>query len=59
MRNLLITLSDIHYSVNNSFEDQGVVINSFLEDISEQIKKLDYDDVFVLLGGGFGEFWRN
>lgn len=51
MRNLLITLSDIHYSVNNSFEDQGVVINSFLEDISEQIKKLDYDDVFVLLGG--------
>ena len=51
MRNLLISLSDIHYMANGAPEDQGVVINAFMNDVVEQIGKIEHDEVFLLIGG--------
>ena len=51
MKNLLVSLSDIHYQANGAPEDQGVVIDAFVDDVVAQVAKEEHDDVFVLIGG--------
>lgn len=51
MNNLLISLSDIHYKANETPEDQGAVINAFIDDVIEQVGQIEHDNVFVLMGG--------
>ena len=51
MKNLLVSLSDIHYQTNGAPEDQGVVIDAFVDDVVAQVAKEEHDDVFVLIGG--------
>lgn len=43
-------ISDIHLS-DEKAENQGLVLNAFLEDFKKQVVLLKPDDVFVLIGG--------
>lgn len=38
MNNLLISLSDTHYKANETPEDQGVVINAFIDEKTKSHK---------------------
>lgn len=51
MRVLLLYISDIHVMSNEKPENEGLVLNKFIEDVQEQIKKFNYDNVFVLISG--------
>ena len=51
MKNLLISFSDIHFKAQGAPEDQGVVLDAFIEDVVAQVQKLEHDDVFLLIGG--------
>ena len=50
MKTILLNISDIHYG-SNTPENEGLVIAAFVKDVEEQIQKLDYDDMYVLIGG--------
>ncbi len=51
MKVLLLNISDIHVLSQEQTENEGIVLNKFVLDVKEQIKKFNYDDVFVLIGG--------
>ncbi len=50
MKTILLNISDIHYG-SKPAENEALVLNSFLKDVEEQVSKLDYDEIFVLIGG--------
>ena len=50
MKTILINLSDIHYGSNEP-ENEGLVLSAFIKDVEEQVTKMTYDDIFVLIGG--------
>ena len=50
MKTILLNISDIHIG-SGTPENEGLVLNSFLSDVEEQIHKLQYDDIYVLIGG--------
>lgn len=50
MKTIILNISDIHYC-NNKAEDEGLVLSAFIKDVKEQISKMEYDDVYVLIGG--------
>lgn len=50
MKTILLNISDIHYG-SNTPENEGLVISAFVKDVEEQVHKLDYDDIYVLIGG--------
>ena len=50
MKTILLNISDIHIG-SETPENEGLVINSFLKDVEEQIRKLRYDKIYVLIGG--------
>ncbi len=52
MKTILLNISDIHYGSEPS-ENEGLVISAFLKDVEEQVKKLEYDDIYVIIGGDF------
>ena len=51
MKLLLLNISDIHIGSQMKPENEGLVLRRFIEDVEEQVKRLTYDDVFVLVGG--------
>lgn len=51
MKVILLNISDIHVMSLDKPENEGLVLRKFIADIEEQIKKFDYDDVFVLISG--------
>lgn len=51
MKLLLLNISDIHVGSQEKPENEGLVLNRFIEDVEDQVKKFTYDDVFVLVGG--------
>lgn len=50
MKTILLNISDIHYG-SSTPENEKLVLDAFLKDVQEQVSKLDYDEVFVLIGG--------
>lgn len=50
MKTVLINISDIHYGSNKA-EDEGLVLKAFIQDVKEQVAKMTYDDIYVLIGG--------
>ena len=50
MKTILLNISDIHLG-SDTPENEGLVLNSFLKDVEEQIRKLWYDEIYVLIGG--------
>lgn len=50
MRTILLNISDIHYG-SDTPENEGLVISAFLKDVKEQTSKLEYDEIYVILGG--------
>lgn len=50
MKTILLNISDIHIG-SDTPENEGLVLNSFLKDVEEQIRKLRYDEIYVLIGG--------
>ena len=50
MKTILLNISDIHIG-SDTPENEGLVLNSFLKDVEEQIRKLRYDKIYVLIGG--------
>lgn len=51
MKTLLLHISDIHVMSQDKHENEGIVLRKFIEDVTEQIKKFDYDEAFVLISG--------
>lgn len=51
MRILLLNISDIHVVSQKNPENEGLVLGKFVEDVEEQVKKFNYDDIFVLISG--------
>jgi predicted phosphodiesterase len=51
MRNLLIHISDIHYNAEGTIENQGKVLNAFIEDLVDQVTKREYDKCFLVISG--------
>ncbi len=50
MKTILLNISDLHLG-SETPENEGVVISAFIKDVEEQIQKLTYDDIYVLIGG--------
>lgn len=50
MKTVLINISDIHYG-SKTAENEGLVLSAFIKDVEDQVTKMTYDDVFVLIGG--------
>lgn len=50
MKTILLNISDIHIG-SETPENEVLVLNSFLKDVEEQIRKLRYDKIYVLIGG--------
>lgn len=50
MKTILLNISDIHYG-SNTPENEGLVISAFVKDVEEQVHKLEYNDIYVLIGG--------
>lgn len=50
MKTVLLNISDIHIG-SDTPENEGLVLNSFLKDVEEQVSKFRYDDIYVLIGG--------
>lgn len=51
MKILLLNISDIHVLSQDKPENEGLVLGKFIEDVEEQKKKFEYDDVYVLISG--------
>lgn len=51
MKTLLLNISDIHVLSQDKPENEGLVLGKFIEDVEEQKKKFEYDDVYVLISG--------
>ena len=51
MRVLLLNISDIHVQSQDKPENEGLVLRRFIDDVDAQVKKIPYDDVFVLISG--------
>jgi len=51
MRVLLLNISDVHVGSVDKPENEGLVLSRFIIDVEEQVKKFQYDDVYVLIGG--------
>jgi len=50
MKTILLYFSDIHLTGRKP-ENEGVVIKAFCEDVKQQLANLQYNDVYVLIGG--------
>ena len=50
MKTILLYFSDIHFSGGKP-ENEGVVMKAFCEDVKQQLSNLQYNDVYVLIGG--------
>ena len=50
MKTILLNISDLHTG-SETPENEGLVISSFLADVKEQIEKMHYDEIYVLIGG--------
>lgn len=48
MNTLIIYISDIHFTGTRP-ENEGVVINAFLEDVKKQLGEMSHKDVFLFL----------
>ena len=48
MRLLLLNISDIHVGTIDKQENEGLVLSKFIVDVEEQIRKLHYDDIYVI-----------
>ena len=48
---LLLNISDIHVQSQDKPENEGLVLRRFIDDVDAQVKKIPYDDVFVLISG--------
>ena len=51
MRLLLLNISDIHVGTIDKQENEGLVLSKFIVDVEEQIRKLHYDDIYVIISG--------
>lgn len=51
MKTLLLNISDIHVASQEKPENEGLVLGKFIKDVEEQVKKFNYNDVFVLISG--------
>lgn len=51
MKTILLNISDIHISSENRPANEGVVLNSFIEDVRTQIQRIEHDECYVLIGG--------
>ena len=49
MRLLLLNISDIHVGTIDKQENEGLVLSKFIVDVEEQIRKLHYDDIYVII----------
>lgn len=50
MKTILLYFSDIHFTGRKP-ENEGVVIKAFCDDVKQQLANLQYNDVYVLIGG--------
>ena len=50
MKTILLYFSDIHFTGKRP-ENEGIVIKAFCEDVKQQLANLQYNDVYVLIGG--------
>lgn len=50
MRTILVYFSDIHLTGEKP-ENEGAVIKAFCEDVKQQLISMQYNDVYVLIGG--------
>lgn len=50
MKTIIIFFSDIHLTGNKP-ENEGAVLKAFCDDVRLQLSNLQYDDVYVLIGG--------
>ena len=50
MKTILLYFSDIHFTGGKP-ENEGVVMKAFCEDVKHQLANLQYNDVYVLIGG--------
>lgn len=51
MKTLIVNISDIHYSVNGTPENQGKVLSAFVEDLKKQVSQYEHDECYLLIGG--------
>lgn len=50
MKTVILNISDIHYG-SNTPENEGLVLSSFIKDVEEQTSKMNYEEIFVVIGG--------
>ena len=50
MKTILLYFSDIHFTGRKP-ENEGVVIKAFCDDVKQQFANLQYNDIYVLIGG--------
>lgn len=50
MNTIILYFSDIHLT-GSKLENEGMVIKAFCEDVKQQLAHLQYNDVYVLIGG--------
>ncbi len=50
MNTLIIYISDIHFTGKRA-ENEGVVINAFIQDVKKQLDEIPHKDTFVFIGG--------
>lgn len=50
MNTIILYFSDIHLTGSKP-ENEGMVIKAFCEDVKQQLAHLQYNDVYVLIGG--------
>ena len=50
MKTLLLNISDIHAGSDKA-ENEGLVLSKFIIDVKEQVSKMCYDELYVLIGG--------
>lgn len=50
MNTLIIYISDIHFTGRKA-ENEGIVINAFIQDIKKQLNEIPHKEVFVIIGG--------
>lgn len=51
MKTLLLNISDIHVESVDKQANEGLVLRAFIDDVRDQVQKMEYDDCFVLIGG--------
>lgn len=49
MITILLNISDIHVGSVDKQANEGLVLRAFIEDVKDQVQKMEYDDCFVLM----------